>query len=237
MSSLEEIHELVNNSLKITEGIDVPEAPADPTADKILYFWYSIVTGALYGSNKRLRAVNLLLGNGPAYTASALVVARSSFESAADLVYISKDVKKRLPKFLRHGLVPTNEKEKLEYQAKINTLGVKAFPNSRWMQLRQVCDAIGWDLPYDIFYRYSSDSAHSGTSHLVSDYLELTGESKSLDIVAPTLCTALLYHLVVAEIAAALFDGSIDTEALESASESCKSLMKKLAHLPPPNSA
>lgn len=237
MSSLKDIQELVNNTLDITEGIDVPAAPADPTADKIVYFWYSIVTAALYGSNKRLRAVSQLLGSGPAYTASALTIARSSFESAADLVYISKDVKSRLPKFLRHGLVPTNEKEKLEYQAKINSLGIEAFPNSRWMQLRQVCDAIGWGLQYDIFYRYSSDSAHSGTSHLISDYLELTGESKSLDIVVPTHCTALLYHLVVAEIAASLFDGSIDKEALEAAIESCKSHMQKLAHLHLPNSA
>ena len=233
MSSLQELQELVDKSLNITE---VPVAPAVPTADKILYFWYPIVTGALYGSNKRLRAVSQLLGSDSAYTASALAVVRSSFEGAADLVYISKDVKSRLTKFLRHGLVPTDDKEDLEYQTKINSLGIEAFPNSRWMPLRQICDAIGWGLQYNIFYRYSSDVAHSGTSQLTSDYLELTGEPKSLDIVASTLCVALLYHLVVAEIAAQLFDGSINKEALESAIESCKSHMQQLAYPPTPHS-
>ena len=237
MSSLKDIQELVNNTLDITGGIDVPKAPADPAANKIVNFWYLIVTAALYGSNQRLRAVSQLLGSGPAYTASALTIARSSFESAADLVYISKDVTRRLPKFLRHGLMATNERDNVEFQAKIDSLGVKAFPKSRWMPLRQVCDAIGWDLDYDIYYRYISDSAHSGSSHLISDYLKLIGESKSPDIVTPHLCTALHYHLVVAEIAASLFDGSIDKEALEAAIESCESHMQKLVRLQPPDSA
>ena len=237
MSSLKDIQELVNNTLDITGGIDVPKAPADPAADKIVYFWYGIVTAALHGSNHRLRAVSQLLDSGAAYTASALTIARTSFESAADLLYISKDVKRRLPKFLRHGLMPTNERENVEFQTKIDSLGVKAFPNSRWMSLRQVCDGIGWNLDYDIFYRYISDSAHSGTSHLISDYLKLIGESKSPDMVTPTLCTTLHYHLVVGEIAASLFDGSIDKEALEAAIESCKSHMQNLARMQPPDSA
>ncbi len=237
MSSLKDIQELVNDTLDITGGVDVPRVPADPAADKIVYYWYGIVTAALHGSNHRLRAVSLLLENGPAYTAIALTIARSSFESAADLVYINKDVKSRLPKFLRHGLMATNEEENVEFQAKIDSLGVKAFPSTRWMQIRQVCNAIGWDLQNDTFYRYSSDSAHSGTSHLISDYLKLIGESKSPDLVTPTLCTTLHYHLVVADIAASLFDGSIDKEALESAIESCKSHMQDLTRMQHPDSA
>lgn len=231
MSVLEEAQALAEEARSLTSGIDLKMYPETPSATGVEINWHWVVTAALHGSNKRLRSISFLLSTDYPDEGSALGLARTSFEIAADLMYIKKDLDARLPKYLKHGLFPESKEELDTIRDRVVREGMEAFPKARWKQLSDVCKDNGpeWEGQRKTFYRFSSDSAHVGAFALRRDYLELFGMPPSEEKMATTLAVATLNHLFIALIASELFPSAIDVNRVQSAKDKCNALVERLA--------
>lgn len=227
-SLLHEAQILSQEVLNITSNISVPRYPLDPAADLISFFWHNLAIGALSASNKRLLSISLLLTDPYEDESSAIVLVRTAFESAADLVFIGRDVALLLPQYLRHGLVPTTEDELSQIEASLQEEGARISPRRRWKQLSDVCDALGWQEEYEEFYPLTSEMAHGGILQSVSEFLELTEGKRSEGYMALVLVLGILNHLRVSEIAAEVLGEGINSERLCSTTEAYRALRERI---------
>ena len=207
---LQRLFDLTDKVLDVTYGIGVPRYPDDDSYLETL--WYAVVTRALYQQNKRLHSVAFLLRSESYDYNSAVVLTRSIFECAADLVYMAHDKEERLVKYLKHGGVPMNPEEMSQRQNEISSGVPPTLSTRRWEFVSSICENLGsvWEKVYTgDSYRLSSVVAHNGAYTLSGDYSEIV-QPREEKATARVLYTALSYHLKIAEVVAWVFPKSID---------------------------
>ena len=202
---LQRLFDLTDKVLDVTYGIGVPRYPDDDSYLETL--WYAVVTRALYQQNKRLHSVAFLFRSESYDYNSAVVLTRSIFECAADLIYMAHDKEERLVKYLKHGGVPMNPEEMSQRQNEISS-GVPPTLSTRR------CENLGsvWGKVYTgDSYRLSSVVAHNGAYTLSGDYSEIV-QPREEKATARVLYTALSYHLKIAQVVAWVFPESVDIQ-------------------------
>ena len=216
---LQRFFDLTENVLNTTSGIDIPRYPDDDSSLEPL--WYAFVTRTLYQQNKRLSSVALLLKPEFYDFNSAIILTRSIFECAADLVYIAQkkalEENEWLEKYLKHGDVPMSGEEVTQLQEDISGGVQPTLPTQRWMSVGAICKSLGsnWEKACTgDFYRLASVVAHNGAYTLAGDYLELERPRTEKET-APVFYTALAYHFKIAEVAAWVFPKSISIESIQ----------------------
>ena len=107
MSVWQQASDLTDRTLEVTSGLDLPRGD----------LWPTVVTVFLVQANERLDAIRLLLDNN--YWDSAVILARSLFELAANLTYLSNDISANLHRYLQHGGIPVTAEEADKLQARI----------------------------------------------------------------------------------------------------------------------
>jgi len=156
----------------------------------------------------------------------------AAFELAINLSYISKDINKRLPQYLRHGGVPLTEEELdqtegLLAKARGGEIEVKEIaPVRAWKPLRQMCEDLGdqYFKEWETFYRYASMPTHAGSFTIGTSFLRLlASEPPSPRERSTVLVTATaFYHRVVRITAEALHD------TLHELEQECNLLLQQL---------
>ncbi len=212
----------MNRILQLSSGLALPRGD----------HWPTLVTVSLVQSNARLHSIGVLLNEGD--WDSAVILTRSLFELEVNLSYISKDIKKRLPKYLRHGGVPlTNEEiEQAKAQLESGRTDVKDIvPKRAWKHLKEMCcdlDA-GRLKEYEIFYPYASVPTHAGAFTLGKTFTRLlTGGLLTDRERAVVLVTASEFHLRVAQITAETFPQHIAIGTVEVLHKECSTLGESL---------
>lgn len=211
----------MNRILKVSSGLALPKGDR----------WPTFVTVSLVQSNARLHSIGVLLNEGD-YD-SAVILTRSLFELGVNLSYISKDIKKRLAKYLRHGGVLLTNEEVEQAKAQLERLesgrmDVKDIvPKGAWKHLKEMCCDLGSGRlkEYEIFYRYASVPTHTGAFTLGETLTRLlTGGSLPDREQTAVLVTASELHLRVVQIAAETFPQHIAIGTVEVLHKECSTL-------------
>lgn len=202
--------------------------------------WSVLLIVSLNQSNKSLNSVVWLLNNQD--WDSGVVLTRSMFELSANLTYISKDIEKRLPKYLKHGKIPITAEELQQQQQEIqqyqqevdngiisNTLNM--IPKKPWIPMGAICGDLGvsWLNEYNSFFRYASIPTHSGAFMLGRSFMQLVeGNSPSNHELSGILITAASFHIRVAKVVARKFPLLISLEEVEKYETECNIIGKEL---------
>lgn len=202
--------DLVDKVLGVTSGVELGQETQ----------WHALVTLALSQSNKRLHSIRLLLE--ATDLDSAIILTRSLFELAANLVYINLDQSPRLSEYLRHAGIPIFPEEieasKKRTQADSPRLNWSDVPKWPWRRLKVICDTLGepWPHHYATVYRYASIPTHAGAFTLGRAYFELMERQSAPDSIrTTTLVIALAFHLQIGRVAAGTFAAQIDLDEVE----------------------
>jgi hypothetical protein len=196
-------------------------------------YWQPVVTVFLSQANERLYSIRLLLDNN--YEESSVILIRSIFELAVNLVYISKDSKRRLSQYLKHGGIPLTIEEAQQLQQELEYLhsqdAIGFIPRRPWKQLKDMCCDLGsqWLKEYETFYRYVSVPTHAGSFTLGNNFVKLLNQQPLSDYEkAKVMITALDFHLRIADVAAHVFPKQIDSEVVKRMTEECQKLGQSL---------
>jgi hypothetical protein len=101
--------DLLNQAADLVDSVVSLAAGQDFLSNNL---WSATLIVGLVQGNDRLDSIKLLVAKYDYF--SAEILTRSLFELAVNLAYIAKDVDERLPKYLRHGGVPTTDEEAAE---------------------------------------------------------------------------------------------------------------------------
>jgi len=157
------------------------------------------------------------------------------FELSANLTFISQDIEKRLPKYLKHGMIPITVEEIQQRQQEIeagnlsNTLDM--IPKRPWKSMSAICSDLGvtWLNEYNSFYRYASVPTHSGAFTLGKSFIQLLKGSPLNDHeLSSVLCTAASFHIRVAKVAAGRFPMQISLEEINKFDAECNNIGEEL---------
>jgi len=213
--------DLANKALQATSGLDLPLGD----------HWGNTVIVFLHLANERLDSIRRLLIQG--HNDSSVILVRSFFELAVNLAFIRQDVASRLPEYLRHGGIPTSEKEVDELKEKITQFKDRQInvedmvPHKSWKAVRTMCRKLGgeWLKEYEVFYRSTSVPAHAGSFTLASNFVRLLEQQPLPNHdKASVLVTALDFHLRIAQIAAEVFPNEIQLQTLKELINECQEL-------------
>lgn len=211
--------DLSDRVLQVTCGINLPKGD----------HWLTLVTVSLSQANERLDSIRVLLDRN--HRESGVVLTRSLFELAVNLPYIAKDVPRRLPKYLKHGRIPTTNEEAEKLKEELETGSQSEvkdiIPGRAWKPLKDMCCDLGsdWLREYETFYRYASVPTHAGGFTLGKNYKQLLEQRAPSDHdKARVLVTALDFHLRVAEIAANVFPRQINLKIVKQMQSKCQKL-------------
>ena len=211
--------ELTSRVFQVATGLNLPRGN----------HWPNVVAVSLWQVNERLDSIRTLLNKG--YYDSAVVLTRSLFEFAVNLVYISKDTKRRLPQYLRHGRVPLTGEEAQQLQQQLeqgHSRDVRDIvPGQPWKNLKHMCCDLGsnWLKEYETFYRYASVPTHAGSLTFGTNYKRLLDQQSPSDYEkAGVLVSALEFHLRVVEIAAQIFPEQISSGIVNDLKSDCQKL-------------
>jgi hypothetical protein len=217
---------LLDKVFQVTSGLSLPRGEEGD-------YWQPVVAVFLSQANERLYSIRLLLDNN--YEESSVILTRSIFELAVNLVYISKDSKKRLNQYLKHGVIPLTSEDVQQLQRKLaqeQPPEVKELvPGQAWRLLKDMCCDLGsrWLKEYETFYRYASVPTHAGSFTLTRNYPQLLEQKPPSDHDrAVVLFTALDFHLRVAAVAAHVFPKQIDPEVVKQMIVDCQKLGQSL---------
>ena len=215
---------LTNRVFQVTSGLNLPRGN----------HWPIVVAVGLSQANERLDSIHRLLDKG--YRDSAVILARSLFELAANLAYIAKDTEKRLPKYLEHGGIPLTNEDAQQLQQKLTQEQppeVKdVVPRQTWRPLKDICCDLDsqWLKEYETFYRYVSVPTHAGSFTLGENLVQLLNQQTPSDYDRATvLVTALDFHLRVANVAANVFPEQIKLDLVTGLYSECGKLGQSLA--------
>lgn len=218
--------DLTNRVSQVTSGLNLPRGN----------YWPTVVSVGLSQANERLDSIRTLLDKG--YCDSAVILARSLFELAVNLAYISKDTKRRLPEYLKHGGIPLTNEDVQQLQRELE-LAQEQPPEVKdiilgqtWRRLRDMCCDLGsqWPKEYETFFRYASVPTHAGSFTLGKNYEQLLRQQPRSDREKATgLITALDFHLRIAEVAADVFPQQIKLKIVKTLRAECQSLGQSLA--------
>ncbi len=213
--------DLTNKALQATSGLNLPHGD----------HWTNTVIVFLHLANERLDSIRQLIIRG--HNDSSVILVRSFFELAVNLAFIRQDVARRLPEYLRHGGIPTSEKEVDELKEKIAKFKdgqIKAediVPHKSWKAVVTMCRKLrgGWPKEYEVFYRSTSVPAHAGSFTLASNFVRLLEQQPIPDHdKASVLVTALDFHLRIAQMAAEVFSNEIQLQTLKELINECQGL-------------
>lgn len=215
---------LVERLLTTTSGLDLTYADR----------WSVLLIVSLHQSNKRLHSIVLLLKNQD--WDSAVVLTRSIFELSANLAYISKDIEKRLSKYLKHGMILITAEEIQQHQKEIDSgiisKTLDRVPKQPWKPMSAICEDLGvdWQKEYNSFYRYASIPTHSGAFTLGKSFMQLLNGNPLTDKeLSSVLITAASFHIRIAKIAGENFPKQISLEEIGKFDTECNKIGKALA--------
>jgi len=215
---------LKNRVLENTSGLDLPYTDR----------WSILIILSINQANRRLHSIAKLLEDDDCD--SATILARSLFELAANISYISRDEAKYLPKYLRYGGVPLTKNEIQQLRKEIESTDqaatIKRIPSTTWKPMKQLCKDLGnnWLKEYLTFYRFASIPSHSGSFTLGSSFLKLrNGCSSTENDRVGILITALDFHLRIAKIAAVKFPKKISNKTLDKLHIECNKVGQYIA--------
>ena len=201
---LQEIFELTD------EVLQVPVSSFDQDLEED---WNRIVMLHLLRAHQSLSAVRIT--SEEEWYAPSMVLIRYLFELAINLVYLEKDVDKRVPIYLESNRVMFNLEEADQVTSQLDDLwrhedhvGIAKLllPGKAWRRLKQICEELGLLNHYDTFYRHASEAAHGGAHGMATELLEHLGIEQRPQWETPgTLITALVYYGWIAEIACKTF--------------------------------
>ena len=215
---------LVERLLTTTSGLDLTYADR----------WSVLLIVSLHQSNKRLHSIILLLNNQD--WDNGVVLTRSMFELSANLAYISKDIEKRLSKYLKHGRILITVEEIQQHQKEIVS-GIisptlETIPRRPWESMKDICKDLGvdWQKEYDSFYRYASIPTHSGAFTLGKSFVQLLqGNPPTNKELSSVLITAASFHIRIAKIVGENFPLQISLEEIKKLDTECNKIGKELA--------
>lgn len=215
--------DLMNRVSEVTSGLNLPRGNQ----------WPTVVAVFLSQANERLDSIRMLLHK--SYEDSAMILTRSVFELAVNLVYISKDTEGRLRQYLKNGGIPLTHEEAQQLQQELEQKHSQdascVVPTRPWKKLKGMCCDLGsqWLKEYETFYPYASVPTHASSFTLGKNYVQLLQRQPPSDHQkATTLITALEFHLRVAEIAANVFPKQIKLETVKEMRAECKTLGSSL---------
>lgn len=214
---LKEVTNLVTEALDLTSSPTQVEFQHDWFRTQADSLWFLLSLGVLSGSSKRLGSIALLVSTEWSDLQSAESLMRTTFENAADLEYISRDVQGRIWEFFERGRFPIDLENREKTLALLRSGQLAPLPKSRRKNLFKICSSLGWEKPYNIFYTPASDASHGGPYSQIYHLGELLGLPPLEDRKTLVLLEALSFHLSIASVVAREFPTILNQEDLSSA--------------------
>ena len=213
---LQEVRSLVSKALEIAANPTQAEFQSDWFKTQADVFWFFLTMSMLSASNKRLRSIALLLSPESSDVPSAQSLMRITFENAADLEYISREVQRRIWEFFERGRYPIDLEDREKTLALLRSGELAPLPKSGRKNLSEICSTIEWEKPYRTFYTPASDASHGGPYSQMLNLAELLGLPPIEDRKTLVLLEASSFHLHIASVVAREFPSILNQEYLSS---------------------
>ena len=211
---LQEVKDLIPKVLEVTAGSTQVEFQPDWLRTEADAFWFFLTMSVLSGSHKRLGSIERLLSPEWLDVQSAESLVRITFENAADLEYISREVQERIWEFFERGRFPLDPLELKKKLAGLPSGELAPPPKSGTKNLRKICSTIGWGKAYNTFYKPASDASHGGPYSQMLNLVELLGFPSLEERMMLLQLEATSFHLTIASVVAREFPSILNQEDL-----------------------
>ena len=213
---LQEVRNLALKALEVTAYPTKAEFQPDWLRTEADAFWFFLTMSVLSGSHKRLGSIERLLSPEWLDVQSAESLVRITFENAAYLEYISREVQERIWEFFERGGFPLDPLELKKKLAGLPSGELAPPPKSSTKNLRKICSTIGWGKAYNTFYKPASDASHGGPYSQMLNLVELLGFPSLEERMMLLLLEATSFHLNIASVVAREFPSILNQEHLSS---------------------
>lgn len=204
---------MLEKAIEITDEILAARFEID--ADDLERDWHQVVFLHLQRSSQALAGTRSLAVEG-LYN-PAVVLCRHLFELGVNVKYLNNDPDTRVPKYLQHGMVVADAKEREEVDRRLQDLREKGdnagvskllVPGTSWQNLKEMCTELDCLDHYSTMYRSASQLAHAGAQGLGREILALIDKPLMAETEMPgVLLTAVTYYQWVLEVCNQVFPG------------------------------